>query len=533
MSVLTEIQAFGRFVGSLREFVGEGINLDEARAIIRARVAQREENFLRLIEQGVYGYPRSPYLPLLQLAQVERGDIPSMVRRHGLEGTLRALRQAGVYVTFEELKGRTPIVRHGQHVPAAPEDFDNPFVVRSYQAESGGSTGQGTRVQHNLGNLVTHAPYRLVTLDAHGILNAPTAVWRGILPDPSGLNTVLRTVYYRHLPQVWYSQIDPWQRGISKKYAVATWATVAAARLYGAKIPWPRTLHLKDAVVVARWAAQALAAHGKCQIVTTVSRGLRVALAAQEAGISLEGAVFAIAGEPVTPAKVRAINASGARCYATYGFTEIGRMGMGCGNPADPTDVHLLKDSCAVVQQERPVPGTDLTVPAFNVTSLLLTSPKLLLNAESDDFGILEQRSCGCALEECGLTEHLREIYSFGKLTGEGVTLVGSEMVQVIEEVLPARFGGSPLDYQLMEEEDEHGFTRLTLLISPRVQLADETAAQNVVLEALLKHNVAANVARTTWQEAGTLRVQRREPVWTKRGKLLPLYVAHRHTPEQ
>ena len=44
-----------------------------------------------------------------------------------------------------------------------------------------------------------------------------------------------------------------------------------------------------------------------------------------------------------------------------------------------------------------------------------------------------------------------------------------------MERVLPARFGGSPLDYQLMEEEDERGFTRLSLLVSPKLRIADES----------------------------------------------------------
>jgi hypothetical protein len=157
-----------------------------------------------------------------------------------------------------------------------------------------------------------------------------------------------------------------------------------------------------------------------------------------------------------------------------------------------------------------------------------LSSPKLLLNVESDDFGTLDQRRCGCALEECGLTDHLHGIFSFGKLTGEGVTLVGSEMVRVLEEELPARFGGSPLDYQLLEEEDAQGFTRLSLVISPRVELADEQAAVEAVANALRRFGVAANVARLTWQQAGALRVKRMEPVWTARGKLLPLFVARR-----
>jgi hypothetical protein len=40
-----------------------------------------------------------------------------MVRNQGLEEALRALREARVYVTFEEFKGREPMVRHGQLIP--------------------------------------------------------------------------------------------------------------------------------------------------------------------------------------------------------------------------------------------------------------------------------------------------------------------------------------------------------------------------------------------------------------------------------
>ena len=102
------------------------------------------------------------------------------------------------------------------------------------------------------------------------------------------------------------------------------------------------------------------------------------------------------------------------------------------------------------------------------------------MNVESDDYGVIEEQSCGCPLECYGYTEHLREIRSFRKLTGEGVALVGSDMVRILEEVLPGRLGGSPLDYHLMEEEDADGFTRLSLVVSPRIEIADEQAARRI-----------------------------------------------------
>jgi len=111
----------------------------------------------------------------------------------------------------------------------------------------------------------------------------------------------------------------------------------------------------------------------------------------------------------------------------------------------------------------------------------------------------------------------VRHIQSFSKLTSEGMSLPGSEMVRILEETLPARFGGTPLDYQLSEEEDEKGLTRLNLLINPSVAIPDETAVVEAVLEGLHPR------LGVYWREAGTIRVQRLAPVWTGRGKLRPL----------
>jgi len=230
-------------------------------------------------------------------------------------------------------------------------------------------------------------------------------------------------------------------------------------------------------------------------------------------------------GEPPTPAKVKGITDTGARWVPNYHTTEIGHVGCGCGRPLDGNDLHLFKDRAALIQHDRRVPGSDIIVKTFYFTTLLASAPKLMLNVENDDYGVIEERSCGCPLEAFGFTEHLRHIRSFRKLTGEGVTLVGSEMVRILEEVLPDRFGGSALDYQLMEEEDEKGFTRLTLLVSPKVRIADEAAVIQAVLNALEHSSVAANLARVFWSQAGTLQIKRMEPIWTARGKMMPIYV--------
>jgi hypothetical protein len=237
------------------------------------------------------------------------------------------------------------------------------------------------------------------------------------------------------------------------------------------------------------------------------------------------------AGEPPTPAKVRAIAKSGARHIANYHCSGVGAIGYNCANPIDCNDQHFVAANLAMIQYPRQVPRSDIVVDAFNMTSLLPTAPKILLNVEIDDYGVVEERSCGCPLEELGFTTHIREIRSFRKLTGEGITLIGSDMEHILDEVLPAKFGGSPIDYQLWEEEDEQGLTRLSLIVSPKVRLESEQAVIDTVLRSLTGLNSGAEGARAIWAQAGALRIKRAEPVWTSRGKLMPLHLVKRSKP--
>ncbi len=530
MGFFSELKMYGRFAWRLRSFLRDTISMEDAQRTVKRLMAEREDNFLRLVERAIFGYPRSPYLPLLKMAGCELGDIQNMVPQKGLEGTLRALREAGVYLTYEESKGRKLIVRGGKEFRFQPHDFDNPLPLAAYSVESGGSTGAGTRSSHDLDHLRVIAAHELITYTAHGVTDIPKVIWRGVLPDGSGIDNVLRLSHYGRVPQKWFSHHNPYDlQPVVFKYRLATLLTVIVGRLVGVPLPWPEYVKLEEASVVARWIAAALKEHGACLVLAPASRALRVCLAASDAGIDLTGATFRIAGEPVTKAKVSAIRRTGAKVFTTYGYSELGRVGMGCSRPIDANDLHLCKSMCAMIPYDRLVPGTDIKVPAFNFTSILPSAPKILLNAECDDYGIIENRSCGCPLEELGLTEHIREIYSFQKLTSEGMSLVGSEMIRILEEVLPERFGGSPLDYQLLEEEDKDGFTRLSLLIHPRLKIQDEREVVNVVLRAMKRSGGTANSVSKVWNQASTFQVKREEPIWTGRGKLMSLHVAKRH----
>ncbi len=519
MPLVNDLKMYGRFSRGLLQYAQQTLTLPEAERIVAERLAQRESLFLRMVERGIYGNPTSPYLALLREAACSYGDVEQMVAREGVEATLAHLRAAGVYVTFETFKGRRPLERGSLSLPTQATDFDNPFLAHHFYTETGGSTGRASRIAHDLDHHAATAPHHLLLQAAQGVLDAPMALWRGVLPDGSGINNILRSVRFRSVPEKWFSHISLRDSRHPLKYALGTYLFVLAGRLGGVPLPWPEYVPLEEAERVARWAAATVQRHERCFISVQVSRALRIALAAEAAGLDLSGAVFMIAGEPPTQAKVEAIQRSGARCFPTYGMAEVGRVGIGCANPYDHTDLHLLRDAFALVPYEHQPPTLDSPVNAFCLTTLLPTTPKIMFNVIVDDYGIVEERACGCPLEHYGYTTHLRQIRSFHKLTGEGVTLVGSDMVHILESVLPARFGGSALDFQLLEAEDEQGFTRLFLLIHPRLAIADEQEVLSLALEALGQASPASHSARSVWQQARTLQIRRQEPVWTARGK--------------
>jgi hypothetical protein len=139
---------------------------------------------------------------------------------------------------------------------------------------------------------------------------------------------------------------------------------------------------------------------------------------------------------------------------------------------------------------------------------------------------VIEPRSCGCPFEQAGFDLHIHDVYSFGKLTGEGVTLVGSHVQHILEKVLPERFGGTALDYQLVEEEDEDGKTRLSLVVGPRVTTGADADFVEAFLGALGPSRLGRDV-ESIWRSAGTMRVRRTEPITTGAGKVLPLVPSH------
>jgi hypothetical protein len=344
-----------------------------------------------------------------------------------------------------------------------------------------------------------------------------------VLPDQSGITYVLRRARLGRPLERWFSPFEAGQVGAPLRHRVAMAGILGLGNALGARLPRPEPVPLARAELVAEWMAGALRRCGRCLLRTNVSKAVRVAQAALERGLSLSGALFIGGGEPPTEAKVAAIARSGAGYAPVYASSEAGQLGLPCARPAAHDDMHLMEDGVALVQARRELPG-GAAVDAFHFTSLDPGVPKVLLNVELDDYGIVERRDCGCVLQELGLARHLRQVRSFGKLKTEGATLPASAVEQVLERVLPARFGGGPLDYQFREREGADGLTRLELLAHPRLGPLDQAAVADAALASLRGQGLPGQLLEALLRQAGSVRVVREEPHWTARGKLLPLH---------
>ncbi len=513
---------FARFPLALRRFINNPLDLDQAHRLVRERSGQRPEQLVRLLRESVYGYAGSPYLALLTQAGYTFSDLESMITHEGVENTLRQLREAGVYVTFEEFKGRRPTVRGGRTFEFAASDFDNPRARHDLTMMTGGSTGQANLVYQDLDHIADLAVNEMIGLEVHGMLDAPTIHWSGMLPC-SGIRFILQRVRHGQRRQTWFTPSGWRDTTAWKKYAAATHYMAWWARRYGADIRGPTLARPENAQVVARAVRDTLDREGKCLLYASVSRAVRVATAAHKLGIDLSGTAMRLVSEPLTPVRRRQIEDSGARALAGYGSIETGVIALGCARPEHVDEVHLLTDAFALIEHPHAVPGTDTVVQAFNLTGLRSSTPKVMLNYQIDDYGVAETRACECGLGAAGYGIHLHGIRSYTKLVGEGVTLVGNDLLRVLEEDLPQRFGGTPLDYQLQEVETPDGLLRMVLVISPQVSLDDEVEVVEFVLQSLRASSPMADGAAAIWQNAGAFSVQRREPTLSKAGKFQPL----------
>jgi hypothetical protein len=133
------------------------------------------------------------------------------------------------------------------------------------------------------------------------------------------------------------------------------------------------------------------------------------------------------------------------------------------------------------------------------------------------------ERRCACPLETLGLHRHLSGVLSYEKLVSEGMLFIGDVLVRIVDEILPARFGGNGTDYQFVERE-ENGLPRVDLRVNPRLGAIDEVAVLESVFDALSGTDSARAMAARRWKDGKTLRVRRDPALGTSAAKILPLH---------
>jgi hypothetical protein len=308
----------------------------------------------------------------------------------------------------------------------------------------------------------------------------------------------------------------------SLHYRTLTAYLVALTRLRGWPAPFPRFLPQNDFTPVAAWIADQRNRGRRCTLQTVASVGARVAAAAKENSLDVRGTVFVSGGEPLTDGKRKICESVGMEVYPSYWVSEIGQIGHACRSIRTGNSVHLFEDAVAVITETRPAPFCDQMVETLQLTSLLPHAPHVLINCDMQDSGIVEDFPCDCTFGRVGFNKRIRDISSYGKLTGLGMTLIGTDVLRILEEVLPARLGGAPSDYQLVQQEGQTQ-TELTVRINPRLK-TDLGGARELFLEGLASCYGGA-LATRVWKHAEALRVVSAEPLQTKAGKTLPLHI--------
>jgi len=492
-----------------------------ADTFIREHLATREQRFLAIAAQRIFSEPGNPYRELFRLAGCEQSDLAESLKRRGLEATLSKLAAEGVCLSHDEFKGKTPLVRAGREIPCTPEALLNP-VSRGYiPGISGGSRSRGTPNRKSVEMQICRDAYEQLRNREFGLDTRVMGLVRPILPSASALRNSIDRVRSGGKVDRWFSTCGGPRD--AAHYRLLTNFVVGLGRSIGAPLPFPHRLPPNDFCPVAQWIAAHRREGRSCVIRLFVSAAVRVAAAAREADLDISGTIFMVGGEALTPSKRATIEDTGAEVYSTYVISEVGVIGSACRQMKSGNSVHLHSDALAVISRKRIAPLSGMPVNSLMFTTLLPVASSFLINVEMDDSGVLEPATCQCEYSAAGLTTQVCDISSYGKLTGQGITLLGSDVMNILERALPVRFGGAPGDYQLVEREGG-GQTEIILRVSPRTGAASAAEVREFFLHELRKC-YGGSLAARLWTNSGGLSVTFEEPCVTPAGKVLPLHV--------
>lgn len=488
----------------------------EHRALILRQLGRREAAFLDLLRRGVFENAASPYRTLFAWAGCGYADVETMVRRDGLEAALEQLYRAGVYLTHGEFKGQEDIRRGGRSLAVTNRDLANPLVRGIVDISSGGSRSKGTVTRRSLEYQLYREAQERFLHEPYELDRRATVMIASSLPASGGIR---RLVSHRRwgLPVTkWFDQPSP------LPYRSLTRAMVAELALLGRPVVFPSYLPHNDFAPAARYIAREKSRGRLSFVEGGVSRAVRVAAAAIEQGIDISGTLMLTTGEALTDAKREVIERAGCEVHARYTISELGPVGIGCRS-MQGNCVHLCLDSVAVIARRRQAPLTDLEVNSLLFTSLLPEAATILINVEMEDAGDLGRTSCGCEFEKLGFNQQVDRIFSYGKLTGHGTSLLAGDLLEILETSLPRAFGGVPGDYQLVEFEASRQ-TEYELRVNPRLAVPSTEAVRAHFLSEV-KRLWGGSLTVSRWVHGEGIRVTEAVPHAGRTGKILSLHL--------
>jgi hypothetical protein len=498
-------------------------------AVIRWQLANRETTFLELVRGGIFENPRTPYREMFRLAGCEFGDLVQGVKQNGLEPTLETLRAQGVYLTHDEFKCKEPIVRGGLEIASDQTCFHNPAVKALFRGRSSGSRSRRTPTPYSLEFMLFREAHADLRHREVGLTGRAHVMVRATLPAPNGLRQALRakdSAFPGTFPiERWFA---PGGDG-ALHYRLATHAIARFSQVRwndwtGSGALLPTYLPANDLSPVAEWIARRQAAGTPAAVTLSPSNATKVANIALTRGIDISGAIFLSGAEAISDAKRALVRSAGVEIYGSYPMSEIGTVGHACSHMIEGNSVHVYEDTVAVSVERRRAPFSEDEMNVLLYTTLVPCAGQVLVNADMGDTGILAPADCDCLFSRMGLRRQIRDIASYSKLTGHGVTLVGTDVVRVLEEFLPLRLGGAPGDYQLVQNEGDAD-TKVTLRVSPRVGELRPEKVKALFLEGVRGYYGGAMAVRL-WQHAEAVDVVFAEPLTTVTGKVLSLFLA-------
>ena len=230
-ALLNDARILARYVRGLRSYLRNPLGIEEALALYDRQFEQRESSFLHVLRHAVFDNFRSPYRQLLEWAGVTFGDIEAMVCRDGIEGTLSALRAAGVSIALEEFKARRNIKRNGLEIAVQASDFDNPLLDVQWRSQTSGSRGHARILSFALEHLTDDAPTHALFLESFGLGGHPMMLWRPVPPGAAGIRRALIHAKFGKALERWFSQSATSWPAAPAASAILGWVTVWGCRV--------------------------------------------------------------------------------------------------------------------------------------------------------------------------------------------------------------------------------------------------------------------------------------------------------------